>query len=376
MSVLSDYVDVIMGQAPSGDQYNDRGEGWPLIAGAGDFAGSVPRPKKYTITASKLSRPGDIVIGIRASIGSKVWSDGEYCLGRGVAALRPRETVDGSYVWHWFEANRTLLESKARGATFLQVNRADIAELPFEPPPLPEQRRIASILDLASSITAKCDAQKDLFREASSAIFMSMFGDPLLTSRHALAVPLSTVTEAIIDCPHTTPTWTDTGLLCLRTSNLGLGEWDFSETRFVSEETHEVRTRRAVLKAGDLILSREGTLGVGAIVEPDMEASMGQRLVQIRPDTELVLPEFLLAYLLVVLQPSRLTQLLVGSTSRHLNVRDIRALPIDVPSIDRQREFSEAVRAIRVQRRSVDIQTILAAELLQAVQDRAFRGEL
>lgn len=344
----------------------DRDGGVFPVVGSGGVAGSH--------SASLTGAPA-IVVGRKGSIGSLTYLDTP-CWPIDTAYYVEVDQSRFDLRWIYWAMGSLNLGAMNKSAAVPGLNRDDVYRLELSTPPLPEQRRIASILDEASSITAKCDAQKSLFREASSAIFMSMFGDPLQTSRHASAVPLSTVTEAIIDCPHTTPTWTDTGVLCLRTSNLGLGEWDFSEARYVSAETHEVRTRRAVLKPGDLILSREGTIGVGAIVEPDMMASMGQRLVQIRPDTTLVLPEFLLAYLLVVLQPSRLTQLLVGSTSRHLNVRDIRALPVDVPSIDRQREFSEAVRVIRAQRRSIDAQTKLAEELLQAVQDRAFRGEL
>jgi type I restriction enzyme S subunit len=79
-----------MGQAPNGQSYNERGEGLPLIAGAGDFNGLRISPKKFTTAPGKVSEPGDIILSIRASIGAKVWSDGEYCLGRGVAGLRPR----------------------------------------------------------------------------------------------------------------------------------------------------------------------------------------------------------------------------------------------------------------------------------------------
>lgn len=126
-----------MGQAPKGESYNDEGRGWPLIAGPGDFGDLFPATKKHTSQASKLSRAGDIVLGIRASIGEKVLADGEYCLGRGVAALRPTPSLDDRFLWHWLDRARPVLLAKAKGATFKQVSRSDICELSIETPPLP-----------------------------------------------------------------------------------------------------------------------------------------------------------------------------------------------------------------------------------------------
>ena len=133
---LDEVCEVVMGQAPKGTAYNNAGEGWPLIAGAGDFSGDRPLATKHTSEASKLSQRGDIVLGIRASIGEKVWADGVYCLGRGVAGLRAKPTVDSRFLWHWLTHVEAQLAAKAKGATFKQVNRQDIGELEIRLPSL------------------------------------------------------------------------------------------------------------------------------------------------------------------------------------------------------------------------------------------------
>jgi type I restriction enzyme S subunit len=61
---LESVCEISMGQAPDGGAYNDSGNGWPLIAGAGDFGELHPAPKKYTTIASRVSKVGDIVLGI------------------------------------------------------------------------------------------------------------------------------------------------------------------------------------------------------------------------------------------------------------------------------------------------------------------------
>ena len=169
---------VLMGQAPPGESYNLEGDGWPLLAGAGDFKGDHPVAKKFTTEASKISMPGDIVIGVRASIGDKVIADQDYCLGRGVAALRPRSELHDRYLWHWLSSIKPSLEAKGKGATFKQVTKEDIAELEIPLPPLEEQRRIAAILDKTGEILDANRRRRDLLKAFPLSVYKQMFGDP------------------------------------------------------------------------------------------------------------------------------------------------------------------------------------------------------
>jgi len=178
VAALGDVCQITMGQAPSGDSYNDQGEGLPLVAGAGDFAESTPSVKKFTTAPGKVSREGDIILGIRASIGERVWSDRPYCLGRGVAGLRPSETLDRNYLWHWLGHSADRLKAKGRGATFLQVSRADINEMEIPLPPLAEQRRIAAILDQADTDVRKSREAQVRLSHLTQSVFADMFGEP------------------------------------------------------------------------------------------------------------------------------------------------------------------------------------------------------
>jgi type I restriction enzyme S subunit len=125
---LDEVAVITMGQAPPGTSYNTAGDGWPLIAGAGDFKEGKPAPAKYTSQPSKLSEPGDIILSVRASIGDKVRCDEVYCLGRGVAGIRAGAYLDRDYLWYWLGNVSQELAAKGRGATFKQVSRKDIGE--------------------------------------------------------------------------------------------------------------------------------------------------------------------------------------------------------------------------------------------------------
>jgi type I restriction enzyme S subunit len=175
---LDAVADIMMGQAPEGESYNLDGQGLPLIAGAGDFGELYPAPKKFTTEPGKTCQSGDVILGIRATIGEKVLADGTYCLGRGVAGLRVRPGLDERYLWHWLTHVTPTLAAKAKGATFKQVNREDIGELPITLPSIPEQRRIAEILDKADELRAKRRAALAKLDTLTQSIFLDMFGDP------------------------------------------------------------------------------------------------------------------------------------------------------------------------------------------------------
>lgn len=372
---LDSVTRITMGQAPAGESYNSVSNGLPLIAGAGDFGSHCPVPKKFTSAPGKVCLMGDIILGIRASIGAKVLADGTYCLGRGVAGIRATPEIDNRYLWHCLTYVTPQLTAKAKGATFKQVNREDIGELPIPLPPLPEQRRTASILDAADALRAKRRVAIQKLDELTQSIFLDMFGDPTRNPKGWPLAKLCAVTAAINDCPHSTPKWTEKGHICLRTSNLTVGGWDWNDTRYVSGADYAERSRRGEICPGDIILSREGTVGIGAIVQPAMHVCMGQRLVHLRPN-ERMNSEFLLRHLLHILAPIRIGKSMVGSTSRHLNVKELRNLKVPVPPVDIQHGFAQAIREIRyltqLQLKAIGCLNALFASL----QHLAFRGEL
>lgn len=194
---LGDVCHIIMGQAPSGDSYNYEANGVPLIAGAGDLGEEFPAPTRSTSSPSKISEIGDIILCIRATIGDKNWSDKKYCLGRGVAALRPKniEKLIPNYLWHWVEAFADVLKSKGKGATFLQVTRSDIEELPIKLPHPDEQRRIAAILDKADAIRRKRQEALKMADDLVKSQFIEMFGDPVTNPMGWEKVPLGKLGE-------------------------------------------------------------------------------------------------------------------------------------------------------------------------------------
>ena len=263
-----------------------------------------------------------------------------------------------------------------RGATVGGISRGFVSKVHIPLPPLAEQKRIAGTLDAADALRAKrreALAQLDTLLQST---FLDMFGDPVTNPMGWEKPPLEDLCEKVIDCPHSTPRWSESGVICLRTSNLGKGEWNWADTRFVIEEDYTERTRRSEILPNDIILSREGTVGVLALVDEGMRLCMGQRLVQLRVNDSQLHPRFLLNLLLHDLTPERLSRLITGSTSKHLNVKELRKLPVLLPPLDIQRRFAVIVASVEQQKAGQRAHLDELDTLFASLQSRAFRGEL
>ena len=261
------------------------------------------------------------------------------------------------------------------GSTRAKLTKSGAARIPVPLPPIEDQRRIAAVLGAADALRAKRRQAVAKLDTLTQAIFIDMFGDPRSNCHDLPTQSLQELSDGIYDCPHSTPRWTNEGLICLRTPNLGHGVWDWSDTRYVSLETFETRSKRAELEPGDIVLSREGTVGIAALVQPGMRMCMGQRLVQVRPGDE-VRPRFLLSVLLFLLDPERIARVMAGSTAKHLNVKELRLLQVVVPPLKDQDRFVKAV-----EKQSLAATMLLTSErqlddLFGWLQQRAFRGEL
>jgi type I restriction enzyme S subunit len=143
----------------------------------------------------------------------------------------------------------------------------------------------------------------------------------------------------------------------------------------VSEETYVSRSSRGEIEPGDIILSREGTVGIMAIVPEGHRMCLGQRLVQVKPNTGLMTAQFLMNYLLFLLDPARLKQSMVGSTAQHLNVKELRDLKCLTPLLSLQSEFSARVLAIQDTKTAHQAALAELNVLFASLQNQVFRGD-
>jgi type I restriction enzyme S subunit len=158
--------------------------------------------------------------------------------------------------------------------------------------------------------------------------------------------PLTKVASAIVDCPHSTPKWTTTGKICVRTNQFRPGRLDLSGVRFVSESTYLERIQRLEPAENDILYSREGgILGIACRVPPDTQLCLGQRMMLIRAGANLD-P----AFLEMVLNSPLITQIALakttGGAAPRINVATVKAYPTPMPPLLEQRRIVTKVEEL------------------------------
>ena len=376
---LDSVCDVIMGQAPSGEAYNLEGKGWPLIAGAGDFGAVHPAPKKFTTDASKLSKPGDIILGIRATIGEKVLSDGEYCLGRGVAALRANPKLESRFLWHWLDHTRPILSAKAKGATFKQVNRQDIKELEITLPPIAEQKRIAAILDKAEELRElRRQALRELDAIAQS-IFIEMFGASIEASKNSVVSSLGPHLQFMTSGGRGWAKFYSTkGSRFVRSLDVRVNYISSEDSVYVTPPDN-AEAKRTRTSKGDVLLTITGSqIGRIAPVLQDLDgAFISQHVAILRPNMETINPFFLSLFLNLEFGGQRqIAKLQYGQTKPGLNFEQIKSFQIPIPPISLQEEFVRRIESIEQLKTTHRESLAQLNALFASLQHHAFRGEL
>lgn len=124
---LGQIANVIMGQSPSSTSYNEQMEGMPLIQGNGDIEGRNTHPRMYTTQPTKTCKKGDILISVRAPVGSVSRSSMNACIGRGMCAVDAG--IYQNYVYQYLIYFEDKWGKVSQGSTFESISGDEIRKL-------------------------------------------------------------------------------------------------------------------------------------------------------------------------------------------------------------------------------------------------------
>jgi len=187
---LDEIFDVARGGSPRPiqDYITDDSDGinWVMISDATDSSKYITKTKKKIkpsgLKKSRMVQPGDFLLTNSMSFGRPYIMNTTGCIHDGWLVLSPKsENIDTSYFYHLFGSNAVYrhFSSVAAGAVVKNLNIDLVKALEIPLPPLPEQKRIAAILDKADSLRRKNQQAIQLADKFLRAVFLDMFGDPV-----------------------------------------------------------------------------------------------------------------------------------------------------------------------------------------------------
>lgn len=132
--VLSDIANITMGQSPAGSSYNSEGMGTIFFQGSTDFGWLFPTTRQYTTEPNRMAKKGDILLSVRAPVGTMNIAKDDCCIGRGLAALNSKTGSDG-FLFYVMQYYKQIFDYRnSEGTTFGSITKDDLHSLPLAYP--------------------------------------------------------------------------------------------------------------------------------------------------------------------------------------------------------------------------------------------------
>ena len=174
---LSDIANITMGQSPEGSSYNENGEGEIFYQGCTDFGTMFPTPRQYTTAPTRFAKANDILMSVRAPVGTLNIANTDCCIGRGLAALNSKKgsNVFLYYVMKNFESH--FANAYSMGTTFGSITKIELFDLPvLHPTPKTLQAFNAQVTPLFQQQLVNARQIETLTRQRDTLLPLLMTG--------------------------------------------------------------------------------------------------------------------------------------------------------------------------------------------------------
>ncbi|TVZ07844.1 type I restriction enzyme S subunit [Cellulophaga sp. RHA_52] len=170
-------------------------------------------------------------------------------------------------------------------------------------------------------------------------------------------VSIESVCSIITDGTHQTPKYFDEGVIFLSARNVTEEVIDWKKIKYVSQEAHEGYTKTVKPSINDILLAKNGTTGVAAIIEEDKEFSIYVSLALLRPIPEKILPNFLLRVINSDVARIQFFSRLIGIGVPNLHLGEIREVQIPLPPLPKQKEIASKIELLKQKRANLKIKS-------------------
>ena len=169
---LEDVIELISGQSPESEFYNQEKKGIPFYQGKTEFGEIyLEEPKYWTEKITKESLKGDVLITVRAPVGPVNINPFErICIGRGLNAMRVSDKILNVYLFYYLKSNQEQITGN-EGAIFQSISRDQVLTLKIPLPPLDIQQKIVSEIEVLEAKEKKAKEEVEKLKNEVNDVF-------------------------------------------------------------------------------------------------------------------------------------------------------------------------------------------------------------
>ncbi|HHF3692977.1 TPA: restriction endonuclease subunit S [Haemophilus influenzae] len=129
LSTIGDCYDVVMGQSPKGETYNENKQGMLFYQGRAEFGWRFPTPRLFTTDPKRIAEQNSILMNVRAPVGDINIALEKFCIGRGLAALQ-HKSKNLSFGLYQIQSIKPELDLfNGEGTVFGSINQANLKNI-------------------------------------------------------------------------------------------------------------------------------------------------------------------------------------------------------------------------------------------------------
>ena len=379
---LIEVADIIAGQSPPSDTYNKDKVGLPFFQGKTDFGYQNPTPRTWCSQPLKIAEPQDILVSVRAPVGSVNINTENACIGRGIMSVRAKKRAERrhasreklihqKYLYYYFIKFEEQIEALGTGSTFKAIKKSELENLEIPLPPLPTQQKIAEILDTADQLRQYNKQLIEKYDALTQSLFLEMFGDPVRNEKGWEKSAVINYCTCIVPGRDKPKSFTGNIPWVTTDDLIQLGKTYNSKKNIGLTEDEILNVRAKKIPIGSVIMTCVGNLGVITINEVEMIINQQLHAFQCLNELNNLFLMHCLSY-----QKSYMYKMASSTTVPYMNKTVCNNIPIIVPPIELQNQFSERVQLIETQKQQAQEALAKSEDLFQGLLQQAFKGEL
>ena len=305
--------------------------------------------------------------------------DDTYSLNQRICCIRSKE-FDTKYLYYQLNRHEHFLAFN-NGENQTNLRKDDILACPLIKPSIEEQKRMVGELDEVFISLEKAKENISINLENAKSIYQSELNRVFTEKGENWDTKLlKEVCEKITDGTHQTPKYFEEGFIFLSSKNVTSGFIDWDNVKYIDEKQHLEMQKRVSPKKGDILLAKNGTTGVAAMVDRDVVFDIYVSLAWLRSKGD-VLPEFLLVFVNSPVAKKQFNHRLKGIGVPNLHLEEIREVEISYPkSKEAQMELVKFFNSLLAKTKSLEEKYIhkleKVEELKSGILKRAFENEL
>ncbi|KIC32115.1 restriction endonuclease subunit S [Leisingera sp. ANG-S5] len=267
------------------------------------------------------------------------------------------------------------------GAAQGGFNASKLGALPIPLPPLEEQQRIVAVLDEAFEGLARARVHAEANLLNARELFESYLAAAF--SEHDTGWEVCELNDHVrfIDYRGKTPPKTESGIRLITAKNVKMGFIQREPEEFILESAYDGWMTRGFPKLGDVLFTTEAPLANVAQLDTEETVVIGQRLITMQADQEVILPEFLKFSLMSPPMQTEIHSRGTGATVVGIKAKLLKTVPLRFPKdLEQQRKIAmncqSAYDNMERLQEGFEVKLRDLEDLRQSLLQRAFAGEL